>query len=92
MARYGGVSLKEIGDGRFLIRFGNLKDKLEMEPWTFRHCLVVIVEVRPRMDAPSVDLCRAVFWVQLHGIPIMNKITMVAQKIGSLLGQVVEVD
>ncbi|VVA26469.1 PREDICTED: LOC110760582 [Prunus dulcis] len=44
----------------------NLKDKLrvvEMEPWTFRHCLVVVVET-----------------------------TMVARKIGSLMGQVVEVD
>lgn len=44
------------------------------------------------MDARSVDLSRAVFWVQLHGIPIMNKTTMVARKIGSLMGQVVEVD
>lgn len=42
-----GVSIKEIGDDRFLIQFENLKDKLrvvEMEPWTFRHCLVVVVE------------------------------------------------
>ncbi|KAI5334806.1 hypothetical protein L3X38_024939 [Prunus dulcis] len=45
--------------------FENLKDKLrvvEMEPWTFRHCLVVVVEVRPRMDAQSVDLY-ILFWV-----------------------------
>ncbi|BFG18210.1 hypothetical protein CerSpe_235020 [Prunus speciosa] len=90
-----GVSIKEFGDGRFLIRFGNLKDKLrvlDMEPWTFREYLVVLAEVKPGMDARRVDLGQATFWVQLHGIPLMNMTTMVARKIGSLMGQVVEVD
>ncbi|CAL8994800.1 unnamed protein product, partial [Prunus brigantina] len=41
------VSIKEFGDSQFLMHFGNLKDKLrvlDMEPWTFRDCLMVLAE------------------------------------------------
>lgn len=90
-----GASIKEFGDGRFLVRFGNLKDKLrvlDMEPWTFLDCLVVLAEVKPGMDARRVELGQAMFWVQLHGVPLLNMTTMVARKIGALMGQVVEVE
>lgn len=53
---------------------------------------MVLAEVKPGMDARRVELGQAMFWVQLHSIPLLNMTTMVARKIGSLMGQVVEVD
>lgn len=89
------VSIKEIGLRTFLIRFMNLRDKLrvlDMELWTYRDHLVLLAETRPGTDARMVDLTTAVFWVQIHGVPLLNMTTAVAKKIGFLLGHVMEVD
>lgn len=85
------VSIKEIGDKHFLVRFSNKQDKLrvlDMEPWTFRESLVVLAETRMGTDAREVELHHSTLWVQLHGIPPFNMTTMVAWKIGLLVGQV----
>ncbi|BFG20581.1 hypothetical protein CerSpe_068550 [Prunus speciosa] len=90
-----GVSIKEIGPRTFLIRFMNLRDKLrvlDMEPWTYRDNLVLMAETLPGIDAREVDLTTAVFWVQIHGVPLLNMTTAVARKIGSLIGHVLELD
>lgn len=43
-------------------------------------------------DARMVDLTASVFWIQIHGVPLFNMTIAVARKIGSLIGQVLEVD
>ncbi|CAL9014414.1 unnamed protein product [Prunus brigantina] len=89
------VSIREIADKLFLVRFENHRDKarvLDMEPWTYRDSLVLLSEVTVGCDFRSVDLKMGVFWVQLHGIPPLTMTVAVARKIGSLLGQVAEVD
>ncbi|CAL2246752.1 unnamed protein product [Prunus armeniaca] len=89
------VSIREIADKLFLVRFENHRDKarvLDMEPWTFRDALVLLSEVTVGCDIRSVDLKMGVLWVQLHGIPPLTMTVGVARKIGSLLGQVAEVD
>ncbi|CAB4292841.1 unnamed protein product [Prunus armeniaca] len=40
----------------------------------------------------EVDASMASFWVKMHGVPLLNMTTMVAKKIGYVLGQVLEVD
>lgn len=90
-----GVSIKEIGERRFLVRFANQHDKrrvLDMEPWTFRDGLVLLTEVHTGVDARMVLVDMGVFWVQLHGIPPLNMTTMVGKKVGTLIGRVMEVD
>lgn len=60
-----GVSIKEIGEGRFLVCFANLNDKmrvLDMEPWTFREGLVLLLEVRTEVDTRMVSLDLGVFF------------------------------
>lgn len=77
-----------------MVRFENHRDKarvLDMEPWTYRDALVLLSEVTVGCDIRSVDLKMGVFWVQLHGIPPLNMMVAVAQKIGTLLGQVAKV-
>ncbi|CAL8078518.1 unnamed protein product [Prunus armeniaca] len=87
------VSIKEIGNHPFLVRFCNKKDKLpDMEPWTFRDSLVVLVDARAGLDTREVEFHHSTYWIQLHGILPLNMTTMVAQKIGSLVGKVLEVD
>ncbi|CAL2225251.1 unnamed protein product [Prunus armeniaca] len=87
------VSIKEIGNRPFLVRFCNKKDKLpDMEPWTFRDSLVVLVDARAGLDTREVEFHHSTYWIQLHGILPLNMTTMVAQKIGSLVGKVLEVD
>ncbi|CAL2225256.1 unnamed protein product [Prunus armeniaca] len=86
------VSIKEIGNLPFLVRFCNKKDKLpDMEPWTFRDSLVVLVDARAGLDTREVEFHHSTYWIQLHGILPLNMTTMVAQKIGSLVGKVLEV-
>lgn len=90
-----GVSIKEIGERRFLVRFASQKDKmrvLDMEPWTFRDGLVLLAEVQSGVDARTVPVDTGVFWVQLHGITPLNMTMMVAKKVGALVGRVLEVD
>ncbi|CAL2225569.1 unnamed protein product [Prunus armeniaca] len=85
--------IKEIGNCPFLVRFCNKKDKLpDMEPWTFRDSLVVLVDSRAGLDTREVEFHHSTYWIQLHGILPLNMTTMVAQKIGSLVGKVLEVD
>ncbi|KAL6293267.1 hypothetical protein ACE6H2_001409 [Prunus campanulata] len=89
------VSIREIADKLFLVRFENHRDKarvLDMEPWTYRDALVLLSEVTVGCDVRFVDLKMGVLWVQLHGIPPFTMTVAVARKIGSLLGQVAEVD
>lgn len=90
-----GVSIKEIGERRFLVRFANKKDKLrvlDMEPWTYRESLVLLAETLVGMDAREMEVGHCTFWVQFHGIPPFSMATLVARKIGSLIGRVMEVD
>ncbi|CAB4293290.1 unnamed protein product [Prunus armeniaca] len=87
------VSIKEIGNRPFWVRFCNKKDKLpDMEPWTFGDSLVVLVDARAGLDTREVEFHHSTYWIQLHGILPFNMTTMVAQKIGSLVGKVLEVD
>ncbi|CAL2225532.1 unnamed protein product [Prunus armeniaca] len=87
------VSIKQIRNRPFLVRFCNKKDKLpDMEPWTFRYSSVVLVDARAGLDTREVEFHHSTYWIQLHGILPFNMTTMVAQKIGSLVGKVLEVD
>ncbi|KAL6276963.1 hypothetical protein ACE6H2_020564 [Prunus campanulata] len=70
-----GVSIKEIGERRFL-----------------RESLVLLAETHVGMDAREMEVGHSTFWVQFHGIPPFNMVTLVARKIGSLIGRVMEVD
>ncbi|CAL9020379.1 unnamed protein product [Prunus brigantina] len=63
-----------------------------MEPWTFRDGLVLLTEVQTGVDARTVLVDMGVFWVQLLGISPLNMTTMVAKKVGALIGRVLEVD
>lgn len=87
--------IKEIDKRKFLVLFASRKDMLQvldMEPWTYMDRLVLISEVQLGRDARDVDGSMMSFWVQMHGIPLLNMTMVVAQKIGALLGQMLTVD
>ncbi|XP_008235645.1 PREDICTED: uncharacterized protein LOC103334450 [Prunus mume] len=89
------VSIREIDDSWFLVRFTNQRDMhrvLDMEPWTFKESLVLLAEVRTSLDARSVNLTLGTFWVQLHGLLSLTMTAAVARKIGSLIERVIEVE
>ncbi|PQQ01044.1 uncharacterized protein Pyn_34738 [Prunus yedoensis var. nudiflora] len=80
-----GVSIKEIGERRFQVRFANKKDKLrvlDMEPWTSSESLVLLAETHVGMDAREMEVGTVPSGVQFHGIPPFNMATLVARKIG----------
>ncbi|BFG33831.1 hypothetical protein CerSpe_201050 [Prunus speciosa] len=89
------VSIKEIAEKRFLVRFANQRDMgrvLDMEPWTFREALVLLAGVSQGDDVRKIKITTGVFWVQLHGIPPLNMTGAVVKKIGGLVGSVLTVD
>lgn len=81
------VSIKEIGARKFLVHFVSWKDMvrvLDIEPWTYMERLVLMSGVQPGRNAREVDGVLTSFWVQMHGIPLLNMTKVVAQKIRSV--------
>ncbi|BFG38051.1 hypothetical protein CerSpe_243250 [Prunus speciosa] len=90
-----GVSIKDIGECRFVARFTSLRDKkmvLDMEPWNFRNSLVLLVDVKRGGNFRTFDITHAMFWVQFYGIPPLDMTVAVARKIGGFIGRVLDVD
>ncbi|CAB4268702.1 unnamed protein product [Prunus armeniaca] len=81
--------------GKFLIRFASRRDMLrvlDMEPWSYKEHLVLLSEIQLGKEVREVEASMASFWVQMHGVPLLNMTMVVARKISSVLGQVLEVD
>ncbi|KAK9921712.1 hypothetical protein M0R45_030212 [Rubus argutus] len=64
---------------------------LEREPWDFDRSLILMGVLREEEAVTAVDLKTAVFWVQIHGVPLRFRTPEVAEDIGSVVGGVVDV-
>jgi hypothetical protein len=89
------VTFKEIHDNMWLLEFANESDKRRIKegrPWLFDRSVLVLKEVDDCTPPLQMDFTKALFWVQVHDMPLtcMNK--GVGFRIGESLGKVEEVD
>ncbi|KAK9903195.1 hypothetical protein M0R45_001160 [Rubus argutus] len=85
-----GVSISDVEDDRFLVRFSCEEDLvrvLDKEPWDFDRSLIVMGRLKESESVMDVELSTALFWVQAHGVPFRYRIPEVAMDIGGLLGE-----
>ncbi|KAM1120135.1 hypothetical protein ACFX2J_044046 [Malus domestica] len=91
-----GVSIREIGDRRFLARFAGKRDLQRVVeadmPWMFKNDLVLVADRTEKGLNRGPPLSLGVFWVQLHNVPVLSMTQAVAESIGSLMGEVRSVD
>ncbi|KAL5774502.1 hypothetical protein ACOSP7_012059 [Xanthoceras sorbifolium] len=89
------VDVEVIGDNIFVFSFACSMDRrraLAGGSWCFDHALLVLEESTGKGELTKMRFDRVMFWIQIHNTPVlcMNKETCFF--LGSLIGEVVEVD
>ncbi|KAM1056803.1 hypothetical protein ACFX13_030918 [Malus domestica] len=91
-----GVSIRDIGENRFLARFASQQDLLRVveadQPWFFKGDLVMVADRSAKGLNRWTLLHLGTFWVQVHNVPILSMTQAVAESIGGLMGTVRKVD
>lgn len=91
----GRVQFKGVGDNLFLIEFQNVHDMERVKkgrPWTFDRNFSCLMEHEVVLHQRILFFYREMMWIQLHNVPFRGMTRAVGEKIGSLVGEVVEVD
>ncbi|GMJ10542.1 hypothetical protein HRI_004723400 [Hibiscus trionum] len=91
----GGISIIELGDGRFLFRFFNGVDVDRVDsggPWNFNNHLLVHYRLKPGEDPMLVALTHLCFWVFVYDIPHGFMLEKVARSLGDFIGKFIEYD
>jgi len=63
-----------------------VQEIMDNGPYNIKGALLVVKPWPPELDFEEVDLSSCAFWVQVHGLPLENKLAVNAIKIGKLLG------
>ncbi|KAM1224312.1 hypothetical protein ACFX2G_044189 [Malus domestica] len=80
-----GVSIRDIGDRRFLTRFAGQRDLQRVvdadQPWHFKNDLVMVAERTNSGLNRWASLSSGTFWVQIHNVPVLSMTQAVAESI-----------
>ncbi|KAM1157449.1 hypothetical protein ACFX14_027975 [Malus domestica] len=91
-----GVSIRDIGERRFLVRFASIRDLQRVvdadQPWTFKNDLVMVADRTEKGLHRWDPLSLGTFWIQVHNVPVLSMTQAVAESIGGLIGTVRMVD
>ncbi|GLT69909.1 hypothetical protein SLA2020_420210 [Shorea laevis] len=91
----GSVEFKEVQDHLWIFEFSDVLDKdkvLQGRPWQFDRYLLILHEFDGVTPPAQIVFSHSPFWIQLHGMPPICMNREVGTKIGSSLGEVMEVD
>lgn len=87
-----GLSIDDLKDHMCLLHFQSSLDKdfiLQNAPWNFKGHLLILKEWLPDIGIDEIDMSKAHFWVQLHGLPpaitSLANIKLIGQHLGTLL-------
>ncbi|XP_062152170.1 uncharacterized protein LOC133860613 [Alnus glutinosa] len=89
------VAFKEIQDNLWLLEFSNRADKrrvLEGRPWLFDRSLLVLKEIDEDISPSQMDFSKALFWIQVHDMPLTCMNREVGLRIGQSIGDVEDID
>lgn len=65
---------------------------LTQDPWNFKGSLRILKEWDPSLTFDEVDLTRATYWIQIHGLPLEVFGNENALLIGNKIGKGIEAD
>ncbi|GMI88724.1 hypothetical protein HRI_002541700 [Hibiscus trionum] len=91
----GGISISELGDGRFLFRLYYAVDAERIErggPWNFNNHLLILHRLVEGEDPMEVPLTHISIWVLIHNLPHGFMSEAVARIMGNFLGSFLEYD
>uniref|UniRef100_A0A803QHU2 CCHC-type domain-containing protein n=1 Tax=Cannabis sativa TaxID=3483 RepID=A0A803QHU2_CANSA len=81
-------------DGLFHIRFGCEGDKrrvLAKEPWHFQNHLIIFLAPDALQNVTKENLICTPFWVQIYRLPFLSKSRFLAEALGNIIGEFLEV-
>ncbi|KAL0008141.1 hypothetical protein SO802_009643 [Lithocarpus litseifolius] len=87
--------VNDMGENKVLFQFGikeDLDKVLLLGPWSFDKYLLILHKLEAGEAVTKVKFDRAVFWVQIHGLPTMCQTKEAGILIGGSLGKVEKVD
>lgn len=90
-----GVSIKEIGNGRFLFQFYHkidLKRVLEGGPWSIGSHPLLVHHLKLGEISNQVPLNTLGFWVQIYNMPMGSFSEAVGRSLGNFIGRFLEYD
>ena len=91
-----GVSIHDLGDKRFLVRFVAKRDMQRVFdsefPWTFHEDLVMVGHCTHRRDKRWKNMAPGEMWVQIHKVPPLRITAEVAMAIRGKVGVVLSVE
>lgn len=84
-----------VGRGTFAFEFGNAIECariLHKQPWKFNGSLLIFTRLEGDERTINITLNVASFWIQMHDLRFHNMSRTIGKKVGSKIGQVLEVD
>jgi len=90
-----GVAFTELHDNLWLLEFSNLADKRRIKEgrsWLFDRSLLVLKELDDNVPSLQMDFSSALFWIQVHDMPLTCMNREVELRIGQSIGLVEDVD
>ncbi|KAK4434913.1 hypothetical protein Salat_0654200 [Sesamum alatum] len=90
-----GMELRQIGGGRFLLRFNHIIDRnraLEGCPWSFEKNIIILSGVWENENLLRVDLDWCDFYMHVHDLPLSMMNLGVATLIGNRIGRFRDMD
>ncbi|KAH7834397.1 hypothetical protein Vadar_015558 [Vaccinium darrowii] len=89
-----GFKVVEIGDNLFQIVFGKEEDILRVlagKPWFFNNSFLILTRWNPKVKLQDLVFQKSPIWIQIWGLPLQFYSSEVGTKIGSSLGEVLDI-
>jgi hypothetical protein len=88
-------SFAVLGPNKFLIKLSKqafLNRIQKHVTWNVNGYLIILQVWHPQATLGELPINKALFWIQVHGLPLMNMTTIIAISIGKALGNFIKVD
>ncbi|TXG66222.1 hypothetical protein EZV62_007497 [Acer yangbiense] len=89
------VEIEALKDNIFAFHFQNPDDKRKIisgGPWSFNDALIVMEEPEGKGDIIHMQFTKVEFWIQIHNVPMLCMTKDIGCFLGTIVGEVVEVD
>lgn len=90
-----GLNLMEVELDLWLFSFNSERKQkriLDMEPWNFQGSMMLLKEIDDPSDTGWRDYSLAKFWVQLHNLPLRDRVEEISVMLGERTSICLEVD
>lgn len=92
----GNVKFRKVGTNLFIVEFQDVQDLQKVQdgtrPWTFDQNLLCITNYDRRLSPQQIIFNKEPIWVQLHNIPLSMMNHTYGEKIGKIIGEILDID